>query len=603
MERRLRERLLPKGLLQHLLWWPFMLTAGAAQGASLHICPAPDPAQAPPTGLSTSFTRPDGSRQLAYITESPVMPGCRSHALPIAARDIEGLRALSGATAQQLGQHFSITGPAAGPTLAGDIATRPPAPPAHSPARPSRRAMPLLANLLPQLETTVFGSEERASFRRDGTGIVLTCTAGSKPAGLLLRGPWRLPAASVTLELRGTGQGSFKLLAADTQRAASDAGLLLGEWHPAANGTENVVSAALPGDAHLRQQWHSFTLACPADAGELRLAALTLQPQPRPVPGRAAWFWQAQNWQTAAGGAALLGQAQRHHIGLLYVTVPLSAGKNGAGMAVSHPRELAAFIGRAARAGVTVWAVDGDPAMARPREHAATVRRMAAYAAYNASAAAGDRLGGVQFDVEPYLLPEYAQAPAQWDAHYVALMRALREAAPAMPLEVALPFWWGEKDAPLKELAQSIDSINVMDYRTDATQIMQFAVPFLEWGARHGKRVRIALESGPLAPEIQRHYELADKTGEGELWHVPLDGSHFLLLLAKAGLNPEGAAYRATAQRPIDGSETTFAGRPEQLLAMLPGLEAAFAAWPGFAGVALHAFLNAAPPGSGPAPR
>jgi hypothetical protein len=232
---------------------------------------------------------------------------------------------------------------------------------------------------------------------------------------------------------------------------------------------------------------------------------------------------------------------------------------------------------------------------------------MAAYAAYNAGAAASDRLAGVQFDVEPYLLPEYAQAPAQWDAHYVALMRALRGAAPGMPMEVALPFWWGEKDAALKELAQWIDSINVMDYRTDAAQIMQFAVPFLEWGAQHGKGVRIALESGPLAPEVQRHYELAGSAvkpgsaAKGEVWHILVDGSHFLLLLASAEQNPAGAAYRVAAQRDIDGSATTFAGRQDKLFAMLPGLEATLAAWPSFEGVALHAFLDTDAPGSDPA--
>jgi len=37
------------------------------------------------------------------------------------------------------------------------------------------------------------------------------------------------------------------------------------------------------------------------------------------------------------------------------------------------------------------------------------------------------------------------------------------------------------------------DGLAVMEYRTDPGQIHGFAAPFLDWSARHGKRVHIAL--------------------------------------------------------------------------------------------------------------
>ena len=90
-------------------------------------------------------------------------------------------------------------------------------------------------------------------------------------------------------------------------------------------------------------------------------------------------------------------------------------------------------------------------------------------------------------------------------------------------------------------MAPWVSGLVVMDYRTDASEIYRFAVPFLDWGERHGKTVRIALEAGPIAPETRYRYEQAP---EGELWQVQLEERHFLLMLRSARPNPHGSAFR-----------------------------------------------------------
>jgi hypothetical protein len=128
-----------------------------------------------------------------------------------------------------------------------------------------------------------------------------------------------------------------------------------------------------------------------------------------------------------------------------------------------------------------------------------------------------------------------------------------------------------------------------MDYRTDPQQIAGFAVPFLDWGARHGKQVRIALEAGPIAPETQRRYVRAAAGETADLLRVEIDGRQVLALLREP-ISVIGAdAFRLESTREIDGRATTFHKDKQSLLRLLPALEADFGAWDGaFGGMALH---------------
>jgi hypothetical protein len=259
---------------------------------------------------------------------------------------------------------------------------------------------------------------------------------------------------------------------------------------------------------------------------------------------------------------------------------------------VREPAALAAFIRAAGKRGIRVLSVDGDPHMVLPEQQPALARLVRAYAAYNAGVEPAARLAGLQFDVEPYLLPEYGSGKIDWDARYLAMAHNLRAAAGSLRLELVVPFWWDSRTALLDGLAPLVDALAVMDYRTDPAQVTAFALPFLDWGARHRKQVRIALEAGEIAPETQRRYVRAEAGEAAQLLRLELDGQQVLALLKEAVENEQGVdSFRLQSTREIDGSATTFHKDKPALLRLLPGLESDFSAWEeAFGGIALHEF-------------
>ncbi|CAK0744225.1 hypothetical protein CCP3SC1_1450009 [Gammaproteobacteria bacterium] len=71
----------------------------------------------------------------------------------------------------------------------------------------------------------------------------------------------------------------------------------------------------------------------------------------------------------------------------------------------------------------------------------------------------------------------------------------------------------------LERLSPLVNSLTVMNYRTDPWQIQEQALPFLVWGQHYEKGVCIALEIGPIAEETRLRFH---RTRQGELWAVPI---------------------------------------------------------------------------------
>lgn len=232
--------------------------------------------------------------------------------------------------------------------------------------------------------------------------------------------------------------------------------------------------------------------------------------------------------------------------------------------------------------------VDGDPHMVLANEVPNVIKRVQAYAAYNGSVAPEARLAGVQFDVEPYLLPESTLPSAQRDERYLAMAHALKIAAGGLPLEFVVPFWRGAKHELLDGLASYADALTVMDYRTDPGQVYDFAVPFLDWAEAHGKGVRIALEAGAIDPEVQRRYARIGAGEAGDLQALHVGGRTVLALLRAPSAAPDAHLYRLQSTRNIDGGATTFHRDKAALLRLLPPMEADFGAWEAFRGMAVH---------------
>ena len=547
-----------------------LLMTSTAHAAWLHLCPASQGFAGMPEAL---LTRPDGTAARLIVNEQAGIPGCHSLPLPADVRQIEAVYPLPRQSAP--GDTILLQGALKqGRFAVGGVtlpATRP------GPALPG--PMPLRANLLTAMRVRDFGVEERVHSRiRDGQ-LHLECGAGSRPAGVILTGPWYMPRADALLQASFSGAGTFEWLAADTQHAATESGTGMGRI--VARSRAQTARMDLPRDLR-RAGWRRFVIVCPREQASLRLDSLQLEPDASRAAPRATWVWNARDWQQHP--ASLLDWAHGQGVGDLFITVPVENG------AVRDAAALAGFVRQASAHGIGVWTADGDPRMVLPAERAATIRRARAYAAYNAQADAAQRLRGIQFDIEPYLLPGYEMAAAEWDRRYLELARALRKVAKAMQLEFVMPYWWADKPGLLHALAPLTDGLAIMDYRTDPQEIYRFAVPFLDWAAAYGKRVRIALEAGPVAPETQRRYTRAGKGAAGELLVVRLEGCLVLVLLKEASAHPDAEAFRLAGSMLFDGSATSFHADKPALERLLPRLERELGAWSGFGGIALHEF-------------
>lgn len=440
-----------------------------------------------------------------------------------------------------------------------------------------RHPVSLGDNLLPTLTERVYGVEERVQVSRIAGGLLVQCAAGRRAAGLALRSPWYLPKAELFLRIQGKGRGTFAVNLTDTNsRKIDDVAARLGTFN--AGAREGVFP--LPSEGLNRREWDSLTLECPLHQAEFVLESVILEARLSPVPPRSTWVWNAQQWQETP--LKVFMHAAQHGIGLVHITVPVHNG------VVQQREQLASFARQASQRGLKVWAVDGDPRMVLPGEHAAAVDRVRAYLEYNTDVDAEAAIRGVQFDVEPYLLPEYTTAPAVWDQQYLALAEAVHEAVQDLPLEWAVPFWWNDKPELLQALAPFTSGLNVMNYQTDVQKIYRSAVPFLDWAATHGKQVKIALEAGPIGAQRASRYKRAVK---GRLWLVPMADFAIMVLLDAPHTNPYGHAFELTGVDIDDGHTVTFKGREDQLRKLLPALESRFSAWHGFAGIALHEFF------------
>ena len=540
------------------------LMSSSAHAAYLQLCPA---GAAPKGGVQTALR--DGSVLVAHA--APQLPGCRAVPLGVDAAQVESLYPLAPGDS-----------PARTILLYGAVGKVPFTPSSHDlpqpdrpGATPQRRPVPLRTNLLSEARVRPFGVEERVRVEHAEGKLRLSCGAGARAAGVLIDGPWQLPLADLRLTARFSASGAFSLQAADEASAARETSHPLGELDAAKGAAALALPAALD-----RAGWRQFVLLCPPQAATLTLDSLSLEPIPGKPQPRASWIWERAEWRDKPD--ALLAWAKREAVRELFIVVPLEGAR------VREPARLAAFVRRAGQAGIAVTAVEGDPHMVLPSQRAATVDRARAYAAYNRAARPDERLRAMQFDVEPYLLDDAVLDPDLRDREYLAMARALHAAAGGMPLEFVVPFWWWDKDTLLDRLAQSSDGLAVMDYRTDPDQIIRFAVPFLDWGTRHGKRVHIGLEAGRVAPELQRRYVRADADEAGSLLVAQAGETPVLVLLRQPVKTAGGTLYRLSGERTLDGSATSFHGNPERLRALLPVLELDLPAWPSFGGIALH---------------
>jgi hypothetical protein len=210
---------------------------------------------------------------------------------------------------------------------------------------------------------------------------------------------------------------------------------------------------------------------------------------PVDAPDRATWIWNPGIWRDAP--QALIDRLDEAGIDRVFVQLPLG---EPAALHALHP-----LLTRLRAHGVTLIAVEGDPAMISGSGRINALRRAMRLAAFLRESS--ELITGVQYDVEPYLLQGHAVDPCRsWSAwaDLIAELDTLFDA----PVSTVVPFWMIDDAAAQSALAATATpgrEFVVMAYRTDRAVIASIADAWLARMAPDAVMVRIALdnESGP----------------------------------------------------------------------------------------------------------
>ena len=438
-------------------------------------------------------------------------------------------------------------------------------------------ALPVELPLIDMLEAKPYGLEERVTIDRVDRSIVITCSAGSKPAGLILNPrSHRLPnGAKLEISWETAGDGGF--FAGVSSPGAAPQTLV-------ALAVDGKVSLELPSEEKtLATPW--FVISCPKVPSSLALLDVRLTSKLGPGKRllRGAWAWKPVFWQNQS--ESLLMQGKALGLSQLFVAVDIKEG------AILERDKFADFVTRARAQGLGITVVEGDPAMALSSGRAIALDRLKVLNAYQTQTEVEGRIVGVQYDIEPYLLPEFARAPEHLLSAWASTIVALASTT-SLDLDIVVPFWIPFLESSASLILPSLElasRITVMAYRTEGSAIQAIAEPFLAWGTSVGVPVQIALESGPLDDESKQIYEPAKA---GELWLVPRDGGAIAFLLNAPQSGGSYHIYALSRNTGTPANQISFLGDSHRLDSVVPGLLKAFQSWPSFSGLTHHGLFN-----------
>jgi hypothetical protein len=202
-----------------------------------------------------------------------------------------------------------------------------------------------------------------------------------------------------------------------------------------------------------------------------------------PANTRAMWLWGDNP------AAEVVTWAARHGVTEIFVYVSPSVLTNGdlARMQQMKQRADALKIKLRALGGDSSWTTDPAAALAWQRTVVTT-----------------GIFDGIHLDVEPYLTARWTTDLQATEQSYLTLLDRMRTGS-KLPVEVDVPFWFGEYRVGTKNLADEVlkrvNAVTVMSYRDTATgpnSMLAVSQDWLARGTAAGKRVRLGAETGRL---------------------------------------------------------------------------------------------------------
>lgn len=445
--------------------------------------------------------------------------------------------------------------------------------------REPSEVLPWLTNLLPLLSARPFGQEERATISRAADGsLALECTAGAQPAGMLLAAPgFHYPRGfKGELVIDGLAHGGLSVALVDIGTDARSAVV-------ARDGGLDDVLARIPSQA-----WEQggaakqLVVACSQKAAKVDVRGVRIVPSSdRQATGMGTWLWDVVPWLDQP--ERLVALARSRNVNDLFVQIRIENGR------IVAREKLMTLLDRLTAAGISVHPVEGDPEMATPagRVHALDRARILR----TLYAEAGDTLKPAQYDIEPYILPQFDSDPArswhEWAVSVEQLSQVLEH-----KVSVAVPFWMLSRAAGRDAIVRArgaISSVVVMAYRTDIAELEAIAGKWLDWGNRQGVTIQIALENGPLPIEYHRAYVLAEN-GEVRLERTAAVDRIVLLkdMVPSSSTRP---VYSFTKETEVNPKRISFMNDRRNLNEVLRNLGRNLPAFASFGGVLVHEIM------------
>jgi hypothetical protein len=240
-----------------------------------------------------------------------------------------------------------------------------------------------------------------------------------------------------------------------------------------------------------------------------------------PAP-RAVWIWEEDAFsmldreETRREIETFL---KRQHILTMYLYADEFQGRN---ILVNEPEKYRKLIASAHARGFKVFALLGSGYLRTeeyilPKKRSAAIRMFGRVLDFNRDTTdASSRFDGVNIDIEPYLLDDWASSRPLRCRQYLDLsaefMRMKASAGSNLLVGPAMPFWfdgiedveWNGQRRRLNEYVQDIyDYVAIMDYRNVAEGsdgIMSHAQDELDYADRMNKKVMIGVETLQTTP-------------------------------------------------------------------------------------------------------
>lgn len=219
-------------------------------------------------------------------------------------------------------------------------------------------------------------------------------------------------------------------------------------------------------------------------------------------PQQATWVWQAE--RIVSDPEQLLSFAKNNQIDVMYLhihpDVPESAYRQ--------------FVRQAAKEGIEVHALAGDPTWALPEYRGRMMDFLHKLQHYNAQAAEDERFRGIHLDIEPYVLPQWEEDANEiihaWMDNLDVFLEAGRKEG-SLEFGVDIPVWFDgyagtdPSDASLTEsVMKRFDYTTLMAYRHELegdNGILALIREEMAIGDRLGTKVLVGINAKPMPGE------------------------------------------------------------------------------------------------------